>query len=187
MADYVIHGRTRRSCTTRLRRWSERGWNSARLISVDSTLEMWYQPRRGWMPTSLTIRRGGQVTEQKFPSLKVLMMKRKVVGKSQPKDGVAHLAPLESQVFQALHSLVAHCAVVRYEDGESRKPGWITIKTMGAAWIIQLKDPDAAAQLQVVGDTLDNALALASMMLDSDDAPWEPDPFAKRTQAKKAG
>lgn len=113
-------------------------------------------------------------------------MKRKAVGATSPTGTAEHLAPVESKVFQDLHSLVAHVSVCRYDDGTQRRPGWFTVKTMGSAWIIQVKDPDAAAQLQVVGDTLDNALALAELMLSAEDAPWEPDPFLKRTQPKKA-
>lgn len=111
-------------------------------------------------------------------------MKKKVLSQqSASKDGPKHLAAMESTVFQRLHSLVAHCAVTRYEDGDPRKPGWFTIKTMGSAWVVQVKDPDACLSLTATGQTLDDALALADLLLGSEEAPWEPDPFLKRVGA----
>lgn len=125
------------------------------------------------------------VTEFPVPEF---FMKRKQVGQQPPKDGACHLAPVESGVFAKLHNLVAHCAVTRYDDGEPRTPGWFTVKTLGSAWVVQVKDPDAAAQLQTASDTLDNALTMADLLLGSEEAPWEPDPFlkARQTRTKKA-
>jgi len=109
-------------------------------------------------------------------------MKRVELGK-QPSDGAAsHLAAIESNVFAKLGSLVGHCCVTRYEDGTPRRPGWFTVKTMGAAWCVQVKDPDAAASFQATAQTLDDALALADLLLGSDEAPWEPDAFLKRSK-----
>lgn len=102
-----------------------------------------------------------------------------------PADGASHLAPLESQVFGKLHPLVAHCAVVKYDDGEPRKPGWFTVKAMGAAWVVEVKDPDSCSRLVCVGNTLDDALALASVLLESAEAPWEPDTWLAQQAAKQ--
>lgn len=105
-------------------------------------------------------------------------MQRRVLRQSDPADGkVVHVAALESVLFSKLHALVAHAAVTRYDDGSVRRPGWFTVKTMGALWVVQMKDPDAGAQLPVTGATLDDALCLADLLLTAPDAPWEPDPF----------
>lgn len=113
-------------------------------------------------------------------------MKKKIVsGTTQGPDAPKHLAAVESNVFSKLMALVAHCAVTRYDDGDPRKPGWFTVKTMGSAWIVQVKDPDAALSLTATGQTLDDALCLAELLLSSDEAPWEPDPFLKRQGSPK--
>lgn len=112
-------------------------------------------------------------------------MKRRVLKSHEATEGkVVHAAALESNVFTKLHQLVAHCAVTRYDDGEPRRPGWFTVKTMGALWVVQVKDPDAAASLSATGATLDDALVLADLLLSAPDAPWEPDPFLASPPAR---
>lgn len=100
------------------------------------------------------------------------------------KTPTQHLAPLESNVLSKFHPIVAHCAVTQYEDGEARKPGWITFKTMGSSWVLEAKDPDSCSRLVVVQTTLDDALALLSVLLESEEAPWEPDPWLASQAAK---
>lgn len=111
------------------------------------------------------------------------------VKKRKPRDAGAdvppHLAAVESDLFGRLLPLVAHCAETRYDDGTARTPGWWTVKTMGSAWVVEVKDPDTCSRLVVVQQTLDDALTLASVLLESDEAPWEPDPWMKAAQAKK--
>lgn len=117
-------------------------------------------------------------------------MKKKVTGQSAAgADRPKHIAAVESNVFAKLMGLVAHCCVTRYDDGDARKTGWFTIKTLGSAWVVQVKDPDAALSLTATGPTLDDALALAEILITSEEAPWEPDPFLapKKTPAKKNG
>lgn len=97
----------------------------------------------------------------------------------------AHVAAVESVLLAKMHPLVAHCAATKYDDGSPRKPGWWTLKTMGAAWVVEVKDPDTCSRMVVVQQTVDDALALASVLLESDDAPWEPDPWLKANEAKQ--
>ncbi len=118
-------------------------------------------------------------------------MKKKAVGVAVTKgDGPSHLAAIETTLFSKHLELVKHCCVTRYDDGDPRKPGWFTIKTMGSAWVVQVKDPDAALSLTATGQSLDDAITLADLLLGSEEAPWEPDPFLKRTmtngKAKKS-
>lgn len=108
-------------------------------------------------------------------------MRKKTLGAAAAKaDGPSHLAAIESDVLCKCPELVKHCCVSRYDDGDPRKPGWFTVKTMGSAWVVQVKDPDAALSLTATGQTLDDALALAELLLGSEEAPWEQDPFLKR-------
>jgi len=102
-------------------------------------------------------------------------------------EGVKHLAALESTIFSGLLPLVEHCAVRQYDDGDSRETGWLTIKTSGAAWIVQVKDPDGACSFSAVADTLDKALETAALLLSCDEAPWEPDRFLLAGRKQKKG
>lgn len=96
-----------------------------------------------------------------------------------------HLAALESNVFAKMHSLVAHCAITQYDDGDVRQPGWVTIKTFGSTWQVEAKDPDTCQFMRVVQPSLDDALVMLSMLLDQEDAPWEHDVWAAAQKAKK--
>lgn len=103
----------------------------------------------------------------------------------QQTEGVKHLAALESNYFGQLLSLVEHCAVRQYDDGTPRETGWFTIKVQGAAWIVQVKDPDGCCSFNALGDTLDKALETAALFLTCDEAPWEHDAFLAQSKARK--
>ena len=96
-----------------------------------------------------------------------------------------HLAAVESDLLSKHQSLVQHCCVTRYDDGDSRQPGWFTIKTMGSAWVVEIKDPDTCSRLVVVQQTLDDAITLAALLLEAEEAPWEADPWLTAAKAKK--
>lgn len=112
-------------------------------------------------------------------------MKKKSSG-PQPTTGdrPVHLAAMESDRFSQFPELVKHCAITRYDDGDPRRPGWFTVKTMGSAWVVVVKDPDAALSLSATAQSLDDALTLAELLLASEEAPWEPDPFLKAQRTK---
>lgn len=112
-------------------------------------------------------------------------MKKKSVGQPPASgDRPVHLAAMESDILSKCHELVKHMAITRYDDGDPRRPGWITLKTMGSAWVVQVKDPDAALSLSATAQSIDDALQLADLLLGSDEAPWEPDPFLKAQRTK---
>jgi hypothetical protein len=121
----------------------------------------------------------------------VTVMERPAMGikkrESKAKD-IKHLAALETTLFHDRLSLVEHCSLLQYEDGSSRVPGWITIKTQGAAWVVQVKDPDSCSSFSAVAETLDKAVDTAALLLACDDAPWEADKWlaevAKRNSKK---
>ena len=109
------------------------------------------------------------------------------VKKKQPPSnagGHRHLAPIESSILAQCHALVKHCAVTQYDDGTPRKPGWITVKTLGSAWQVEAKDPDSCLSLRVLENSLDEALQLLSMLLESDEAPWELDTWLQQQAMK---
>lgn len=101
-------------------------------------------------------------------------------------DGPSHLAAIDTSLFGTFPHLVKHCSITRYDDGDPRRPGWFTVKTMGSAWVVQVKDPDSALSLTATSQTLDDSLTLADLLLGSEEAPWEPDAFLKRQGGSKA-
>lgn len=111
------------------------------------------------------------------------VMKKKSAAAAATND--KHLAALETGTFASMLPLVEHCAVTRYDDGDPRTVGWLTIKTQGAAWVVQVKDPDTGNSFTSIADTLDKALETASLMLACDEAPWTPDPWLKAKGAPK--
>lgn len=115
---------------------------------------------------------------QEYPSMK------KKMGSLADAD-VKHLAALETNLFHQLMALIEHCALRKYDDGDTREPGWFTVKTQGAAWCVQVKDPDACVSFTAVGDTFDKAIETANLLLSCDEAPWEPDTFLMRMKAEK--
>jgi hypothetical protein len=95
-----------------------------------------------------------------------------------------HLAPIETNLLKDHMALVEHMAVTRYDDQDPREIGWITIKTVGAAWQVQVKDPDTGNSFAVIAETLDKAIDAAALLLSCDDAPWAPDAFLKAKKKK---
>lgn len=109
------------------------------------------------------------------------------VKKKQPPSntgGQKHLASVESNILAQCHALVKHCAVTQYDDGEPRRPGWLTIKTFGSAWQVEAKDPDSCLSLRVVENSLDEALQLLALLLESEEAPWELDTWLQQQAMK---
>lgn len=169
----------------RVRRFIGRRATAFAVIHVDLTIGVWYQPFRGYYPLATYQGRGGLNAPFVQWSAPEWTVKRRSPNPTASKEGPMHLAPVETQVFSKLMNIVAHCCETRYDDGEPRRPGWFTIKTLGAAWCVAVKDPDSCCQMTTTAATLDDALALADVLLGSDEAPWEPDPFLKRSETKK--
>lgn len=95
-----------------------------------------------------------------------------------------HLAAVETNVLSGFMGIVNHCSITRYDDGDPRKVGWVTLKTYGSAWQLEAKDPDTCCRLTVVEASLDDALGLLNLLLESDEAPWEPDQWLQQQAVK---
>lgn len=117
-----------------------------------------------------------------YPELKAMKKKKATASAAGP----VHLAPMESKLLAKLHSLVAHCATLRYDDGDPRKPGEIRFRPVGAMWVCEAIDYDACVRLQCIQATLDDAIAGLALLLDTEDAPWEECSWMKQGAAKKA-
>jgi len=97
-----------------------------------------------------------------------------------------HLVAVESSIFAQLMPLVEHCAIVRYDDGDPRQTGWLRLGTLGAAWTLDVKDPDTEMSFRLVDGSLDRVLENAALLLACDEAPFALDPYLKRkVPAKK--
>ena len=93
---------------------------------------------------------------------------------------MSHLAPIETNLFRDLLALVEHCVRCEVGDGMPRTPGIITLTTQGAAWVVEVIDPDAARMLRVLGTSVDFVLQLACELLRCDCPPWSPLPGRRR-------
>ena len=135
-----------------------------------------------------TIRLGAGIRDEVILSVPApeFSMRKIVLGQGAEASKSKHLAPIDCRILGQLPNLVAHCCVTRYDDEAPRSPGWFTVATKGAAWVVTVKDPDAGAKMVLTGNTLDDAMALAELMLGSEEAPWEIDPFLK-SQGKRKG
>lgn len=115
-------------------------------------------------------------------------MNKKTAAVVTAAEGPIHIAAMETNVFRQLMNLVEHIAVTRYSDGSPRQTGWFTLKTLGAQYAIQVKDPDGAVSFQAIAPALDDALVLADLLVASPEAPWQPDKFlADQQRGKKKG
>jgi len=183
---WVIRGSRVRASWKRPRRWIGRKACEFGLIVLDKLFIIAYVPHRGLWPVAIRPRcsiAGPPLCSYPMPEYAV---KKRSLHQVATAGAPQSLAALDSTVFGKLPNVVAHCSITRYDDGDPRRPGWFTVKTMGAAWVVQVKDPDAGASLSATASSLDDALALADLLLGSDDAPWEPDPFLKKlTSGKK--
>lgn len=164
--------------------WSPRrgGWYD--LLCPRWVLRVELIPFRGYAVRSVYPRGGSQLDRLLVIPRPEFSVKRIQPGQQAPQGAAMHLAAVETNIFAKLGALVAHTAVTRYDDGEGRRPGWFTVKTMGSAWVVQVKDPDSCCSLSATAQSLDDALALADLLLSTDQAPWEPDAFLKRQKGK---
>lgn len=105
--------------------------------------------------------------------------------KREDRASVKNLAALETEVLREHLALVEHCCCLQYEDGTPRQPGWVILRTSGAAWQVTVKDPDSASSFTVVDKTVDGALGNAALLLGCEEAPWEPDAYLAKSHGSK--
>lgn len=108
---------------------------------------------------------------------------KKRVAKTGP-DAAKSLASTATTLLEKHRSLLEHCSCRAYDDGDAREPGWFTVKTQGAAWVVQVKDPDSCTSFTAVAETADKALDLAALLLECDEAPWEHDTWLLKAKGR---
>lgn len=172
-----------RRSRVRPHRWLPKGWSEFYLKCRSTYFTLRARSWLGialiteWEPGSLPDLGVSPRRQWEYPAMGI---KKRTV---QVQDS-QHLAAVESTYLTHLLPLVEHCALLKYDDGTPRLPGWFTIKTNGASWIVQVKDPDSCCSFNAVGETLDKALETAALLLSCDSAPWERDRFLVDSQAR---
>ncbi len=131
-----------------------------------------------WVRGDRHFGRAAVMHEWEYPSMAI--RKREVA-----KTDVQHLASMESEHMKDHLALLEHCALRKYEDGSEREVGWYVTKCVGAAWVIQVKDPDSCMSFSAVADTYDKALDTANLLLACDEAPWEHDTWLAKSKMEK--
>lgn len=164
-------------------RWMPRGNVLFWVLTRDLRYGMASRPFKGICRVSSWRRPGGDrghveqlLRRWEYPSMKKV--------KREDRSPVKNLAALESELFRDHLALVEHCCCLQYEDGSPRQPGWVMVRTSGAAWQVVVKDPDSACSFTVVAKTVDEAFESAALLLGCEEAPWEPDAYLAQSQAR---
>lgn len=168
----------------RPRKWLPKGNGWFFLFFIDTPLLLTFRQRKG-IHVSALFRSGERfpvpteaLQQWEYPSMAIKK-------RSAAVQAGKHLASVESSLLASLLPLVEHCSHREYDDGSPREVGWFTVKTTGAAWVVQVKDPDGCCSFSAVADTIDKALQTAALLLACDEAPWEPDSWLHAAKMKK--
>lgn len=172
----------------RLHRGRQRRWLPKRLTVIELhwrhlIFALTAEPGKGICCVAGTVRTAHVGPSTSWPYRWERPSMKKRTAKAAEND-VRHVAAIESNILRDLLPLVEHCCVKKYDDGDPREPGWIQIRTQGAAWSVTVKDPDTCTSFQAVADTLDKALETAALLLSCDDAPWERDIWLEQSKAR---
>jgi len=151
---------------------------------LDREFELQFRWRQGICVTAVW-RRGERLSRPAMPRVLWEFPSMAIRKREVQKTDVQHLAAMETTLMSQHMALVEHCALRKYEDGADREPGWFTVKVTGAAWIVQVKDPDSCTSFSAVADTLDKAFDTANLLLACDEAPWEHDVWLAKSKMEK--
>lgn len=168
-----------RWCGKRPRKWLPWGRQTYSLLTRDWEYVISALPFRGQCIIGVKRKTWGRAPGD---GVVVQMRERPSVKKVKigQASAVRHIAAMESEVLRDHLAIVEFLALLQYEDGSPRQPGYVGIWTQGSAWVVRASDKDADAALTCEGRTLDEALSLLAMLLGAEDAPWEPSSQRKR-------
>lgn len=156
-------------------------WVSTLTERLCFTYQCWWGVQLVWRGSSYA----GDFPSPNTPGLRERVdMKRKTVSSGGADE--RHLVPMESEVLRDHLAIIEHLAVVKYDDGEPREPGYLTIRTQGRAWVADVKDPDSGCSFRAVASTIDELLETVQELLATEDAPWEADKWLQNA-AKRRG
>lgn len=183
--DYTCVWHKPQGSVSRRRGSLGRRWTTLRVLTKAGHLDMAGRSHLGWFPWQTAVR-GSSL--RSWPNDWSYEEVAKAVKKKKPPEGnvTTSQVPVASEYLADMPHLIEHLSVRVYDDRSPRVPGTMLLSTLGAVWKMVLKDPDSRQQLQVVAPTLDELFIAVEALLGSENAPWEPDPWAKGTSPKKS-
>lgn len=144
-----------------------------KVLTAGGFFAMRYAPFRGVCKAAWFV--AGQSFDESLRTAKVVWevtsVKKVKVG---DRSSVKHLAALESEMFREHLSVVEVLALLQYDDGTPRQPGYLGMWTQGATWFVRVTDKDAEAQITAEGRTAEEAWDNLALSLSLDSPPWEP-------------
>lgn len=152
------------------------------VLTGNGTFVMRYSPFRGvrkaaWYPPGVCAGAGWATAGRLYRETDVKKVKVTAPGATR------HLAALENEMFKEHMAVLEVLAMLQYDDGTPRSPGYLGMWTQGATWFVRVQDKDADAQMTAEGRTAEEAWDNLTLLLGSDNPPWEP--MSRRK--KKAG
>lgn len=181
---WVVQVRTGHLHGKRVCRFLPHGNGSFYLQYLNREFELQFRWHKGICVTAVW-KRGERLARPTAPRLKWGWPEMAIKKRQVQTTDVQHLAAVESALMAQHMALVEHMALRKYDDGSDREPGWITVKVTGAAWVVQVKDPDSCCSFTAVADTIDKAIDTANLLLACDEAPWEHDNWLAKAKAEK--
>jgi len=82
-------------------------------------------------------------------------------------------------------AVMEHMALTAYDEGDARQPGFITLRTLGSAWVFDVKDPDTGNSFRIMDQAFDKGMDLVQLLLACEEAPWTKDPWLGQNGRKK--
>lgn len=161
-----------------------REWVTLEILTARGIMCMAAKRWSGWVLWSWASKHGPvSVWPDDWSYSETRLMKRK----NKPSEGstVTAQASLRSTILAQCPHVVEHLAVRQYEDGGARQTGRLMVDVVGSMWRCLAKDADSGMQLVVYMPSLDDALLSLELLLGADEAPWEPDPYARQPGPKK--
>lgn len=170
----------------RKRRTLGMDWTVLEVLTAKGVVSMCGKLHVGW--STWSVAKGDRLKRMwpdgwSYEELK--MPKRK--GRRGSAEAATINAPSETKLFAGLPHVIEHLTARTWDDGQPREPGTILVSTKGSTYRLIAKEPDEGMQLVVYMPSHDDAWLQLELLLGSDEAPWEPDPYGKRKapRAKK--
>jgi len=161
-----------------------REWVTLEVLTSKGIVAMAAKQWSGWFAWSL-LKESGPVRfwPDGWSYEEVKGMKRK--GKATAEAAATAQASGMSKILGQFPHLVEHLNCRQYDDNAARVPGRLMVDAVGSMWRAIAKDVDSGMQLVVYMPSIDDCLTQLELLLGSDEAPWETDPYAREKTPRK--
>lgn len=184
MKTYLTSYRRPDGRRRRIRKTLGRHWVVMEVLTSRGIVSMCGKKWSGWTTWSIARQHGDvRLWPDDWSYEELRTMKRK----TKPGADGSGLAQASSQtkLLAGLPHLVEHLNARQYDDGAMRQTGRLFVDCVGSMWRAVAKDTDTGMQLTVFMPSVDDALLQLELLLGSDEAPWEPDAYAKTMTPRK--